>query len=449
MADEESPRSVRARRRRRRQRGLWPPPDALGSLPLDVLDNILSRLHIHEVVRTSALSRAWRRRWEALPTVDLLPSPDIAASDVDALLLRRAATISSFRLVASDPSWSLNTVHDWLFYICNDDVQDLVFPYWHNKLKIPSCLFSCRELTSLSLSFCCLPHVPVGFAGFSNLKVLYLFRVDFQSHGGRELATLIAASPVLAEVTLVKALLSGDGPDDDWVIRAPNLRRLIIGLGGEYGGRTEILPRLEEGCLFGPNYAKFLMGMAQVTKLSFYCNSIWSTEVDVLERLPFLFENLRSLVLQVNYFNMSHILAIFCLLRSAPVLEELDIWGWSKGTWEIEANDEFLNAQWIDHMFAKLHVVRMRNISCRNNEMHFIEFVLSKARVLQVLSITLAPNSLCSNKEAMVDITEYARASPDAQVIFMGRELESAIETLRHITYGEGGGWIMVMDVCE
>jgi hypothetical protein len=45
-----------------------PPPDGLGALPVEVLDNILGRLHIYEVVRTSSLSRAWRRRWESLPT---------------------------------------------------------------------------------------------------------------------------------------------------------------------------------------------------------------------------------------------------------------------------------------------------------------------------------------------------------------------------------------------
>jgi hypothetical protein len=50
-----------------------------------------------------------------------------------------------------------------------------------------------------------------------------------------------------------------------------------------------------------------------------------STEVDVLEQLPFLFENLRSLVISVNFCKMSHILFMFCLLRSAPVLEELDV----------------------------------------------------------------------------------------------------------------------------
>ncbi|BAF23895.1 Os08g0461300 [Oryza sativa Japonica Group] len=430
MADVQSPPPPPPPSGQRRLVG--PAPDALGSLPLDVLDSILSRLHIHDVVRTSALSRSWRRRWESLPTVDLTRSPGISASDVDALLLRRTAPARSFRLATRDRSWSPTAFHDWLLRLSRGGggggLRDLelTLRYTYINSKLNSCLFSFRELTSLRLHCCGLPHVPTEFAGFPNLKTMYLSVVKVQRHGGRGLATLIAASPVLQEVTLIDVVLIGDGPDEDWVIRASNLRKLTIALGSEYGGRMEDLPRLEECCLFGLNYAKYLTGMARVTKLTFYCNCMLSTEVDVLERLPFLFENLRSLILGVNFCMMSHILAIFCLLRSAPVLEELDVWNWSEGAQEMEANDVFLNAQWINHMFAKLHVVRMKKVYCLNNEMHFIEFILSKARVLRVLSLTLASDSLSSIEEAIIDITEYPRASPDAQVIFMGVEPESA-----------------------
>jgi hypothetical protein len=76
-------------------------PDLLTPLPLEVLDKILCRLHIYDIVRTSVLSRAWRRRWETLPTVNLLeswaPPPPILSQEVDALL-RRTAPLRAFRL---------------------------------------------------------------------------------------------------------------------------------------------------------------------------------------------------------------------------------------------------------------------------------------------------------------------------------------------------------------
>lgn len=50
------------------------------------------------------------------------------------------------------------------------------------------------------------------------------------------------------------------------------------------------------------------------------------TEVDVLEKLPFLFENLRFLSVTVNFCKVCHIFSMFCLLRIAPVLKELEVW---------------------------------------------------------------------------------------------------------------------------
>ncbi|GJN16023.1 hypothetical protein PR202_gb02973 [Eleusine coracana subsp. coracana] len=331
---------------------------------LEVLDNIFSRLHIYDVVRTSALLRAWRRRWRSLPTVDLSRSHGISASDVDALLLRRSAPVRAFRLALPDISWSETTFHDWLIHLSRRGVRDLClqFPHPPGTIELHSSVFSCRELTRLSLVNCCIRPAPPGSAGLPNLKTLRLIRVSIQGatihdHGGRALETLIAASPLLEEVTLLKVRLLGDHLDSAWTIRSPNLRRLTIASGFDYGGRTENLQRLEEAVLFGPNYAKFLNGMAGVTKLEFYCAFILPTEVDVLDRLPFLFGNLRSLVIEVIFCKISHMSSIVCLLRSAPILEELDVWAWSDGTQEIEANNEFLNAQCVDHMFTKLHIV--------------------------------------------------------------------------------------------
>ncbi|CAL5012881.1 unnamed protein product [Urochloa decumbens] len=234
---------------------------------------------------------------------------------------------------------------------------------------------------------------------------------------------------MLENVEMVCVKLHGDGPDDEWVIRAPNLRKLSILGPFEYGGITERLPLLEEVIFFGRNCAKFLTGMVGITKLDFSFISIWPTEVDVLEQLPFLFENLRVLSVTVNFCKMCHIFSMFCQLRSAPVLEELEVWGWSNGAQEIETNSAFLNAQCADHIFANLHVVHMKKFTYLVNEMHFLEFVLLKASVLQVLYVTLDFYATCSNEEVVTEIAEYPRASSDAQVIFMGREPESANNT--------------------
>lgn len=76
---------------------------------------------------------------------------------------------------------------------------------------------------------------------------------------------------------LTRVELIGDDPEaeDEWAIQAPNLRELTIASRFPYGGRVEDLPRLRKGVLVGCNYAKFLMGMAQITKLEFACGVDW------------------------------------------------------------------------------------------------------------------------------------------------------------------------------
>ncbi|RLM60967.1 hypothetical protein C2845_PM14G16360 [Panicum miliaceum] len=172
-----------------------------------------------------------------------------------------------------------NYFHDWLLCLSRRGVRDLTlgFPSRFGIFRLHSCFFSCRELTCLSLISCRIPPASAGLVGFPKLKTLRLEKVFVaaQEHAGREFAALIAASPVLEDVEMVCVMLDGDGPDDEWVIRAPNLRKLSILGGFDYGGVTESLPLLEEAIFFGSNCAKFLTEMVGITKLDFSFISIW------------------------------------------------------------------------------------------------------------------------------------------------------------------------------
>ncbi|KAM0910406.1 hypothetical protein ACQ4PT_014182 [Festuca glaucescens] len=97
-----------------RARSSEPAADLLTSLPPLLLDAILARLDLRDAVRTSALSRAWRRRWEALPYISLSfldkrGTPPVA---VDRLLVRYPGHISRFSFYLDEHS--LTRVADWL-----------------------------------------------------------------------------------------------------------------------------------------------------------------------------------------------------------------------------------------------------------------------------------------------------------------------------------------------
>jgi len=237
--------------------------------------------HIYDVVRTSVLSRAWRRRWEALPTVNLFRQPTIPASEVDALLLRRTAPLRAFRLVGNS-SWYVDALDDWLLNLSRNGVETLVLWFPPVGFRLHSSLFSCRELTFVSLVSCRLPPTPAGFAGFPSLKTLLFDKIAIPEHGGKQLAALIAGSSSIERVELTKVELIGDDPEaeDEWVIQALSLRELTITSGFPYNGRVGELPRLQKGALVGCNYAKFLMGMSQITELEFACGLDWVNTPD-------------------------------------------------------------------------------------------------------------------------------------------------------------------------
>ncbi|CAL5012886.1 unnamed protein product [Urochloa decumbens] len=130
------------------------------------------------------------------------------------------------------------------------------------------------------------------------------------------------------------------------------------------------------------------------------------------------FENLKSLSLNTDFCFLSTILSTLYLLKNAPNLEELSIEIMYDNDQHEEVGLDLLSAQWTDGLLAKLKSVSMDMATCESNEMHFIEFVLSKARRLEEFRICAVEDCTRSNEELLVEIIKYRRASPQAKVFF-------------------------------
>jgi hypothetical protein len=83
-----------------------PAVNLLSSLPLPLLDTILTCLELRDAVRTSVLARAWHRRWEALPCIPLsfVDKHGIASVAVDGLLVWYPGRISHFSFYLDEHS---------------------------------------------------------------------------------------------------------------------------------------------------------------------------------------------------------------------------------------------------------------------------------------------------------------------------------------------------------
>ncbi|KAM3275291.1 hypothetical protein ACQJBY_043947 [Aegilops geniculata] len=412
---------------RRRARSSEPAADLLTSLPPPLLDSILTRLDLRNAVRTSALSRAWRRRWVDLPclSLGLIGKGGMPAVAVDSVLLRYPGNISNFSIHSLD-THSVRRVDDWLIALCNRGVRsiDLHAPY--QDFALHSSVFLCTSLVCLKLHLCSIPPLPVEFTGFPVLKQLKLVVVKFPPNGEIQLEAIINASPLLDTLTL-SYIDTRSEAFPGWVIGGPNLRSLTIVCKDKHGWQVTELQDLHEATInlqYCENFSDFgglLAGLAQVRKL--VLNKCYPpfTEGHILETLPRTFDNLKSLTLWTHFEETPTILSTFCLLRNAPNLEELDITIDVFSDEEDEANGEFQNAQWTDGMCPNLQVVRLKGVRCSSNEMCFIQLLLSKATSLRTMSINLGYGSLKTIEDALRELITYRRASPHAQIFFDGK----------------------------
>ncbi|KAG2643712.1 F-box/FBD/LRR-repeat protein At1g13570-like isoform X2 [Panicum virgatum] len=409
-------------------------PDRLTSLPEPLIEGILTRVGFRDAVRTSALSRAWRRRWESLPALSLSLLDGLISTrptTVDSVLIRFAGSIRVFSIRIDADSLFRWRLDDWLIALSRRGVRsmDLRLPCGFN---INSSIYSFSNLVTLELHGGYVPSTPVGFAGFPALQELKL--VDVQVSVKEALEAIIGRSPRLAVLELCEVHNPSDEP---CMIAAPNLRSLtIVSVADYYAWEFGELPCLDNATIDfdtyvnGDDFGVFIAGVAHARKLTLSTFYYQPYIGDILlETLPYTFANLRSLFLS-THFEMYGILSTFCLLRNAPNLEDLEIVIINNQEQETEANAEFQNTQWTDGMCASLHVVKINDISCFLNEMCFIELVLSKATALRKMSISLGDECSMSEENALSKLYTYRRASPSAQVFFKGNNSSSDGEEL-------------------
>ncbi|KAM0848930.1 hypothetical protein ACQ4PT_054057 [Festuca glaucescens] len=382
-----------------RRRPRLPSPDIsaaeiLDSIPPAILDEILSRLPIRDAARTSVLSRAWRRRWESVPYLVLRWPRGTPSASIDAVLAHRTCPVSEFRHpYIPEAEFRLSDL--WLLRLASVGVQSLYLKFkWFEKADgifmtphfhmLHSCIFSCLQLAVLDLVTCDFPGLPSGFAGFPNLTTLSLSEVGFpRGLGGLE--AMISSSSSLQRLRLEDLRMPDE--DEQWVIHAPNLQRLLISSEFDYGLQIDDLPALEEAEINLRDYVdvqEIVNLISRLDQARILQLSMPFSMDNLLEGLSQSFVNLKSLSLDIPFCCLSCLLSIFYLVRNAPNLEVLDIKLGDYYEEDEEVDIDDLNAQRADDLFSSLTSVHMKNVTWNLYEMAFIQFVLAEARQLEL-----------------------------------------------------------------
>ncbi|XP_037427176.1 uncharacterized protein LOC119292437 [Triticum dicoccoides] len=409
---------------------------------IDVLD-ISDDEFFEELVRTCRLSRAWRRRWESVPGLDIqFDDPWSAAAPDARALWRCSAPVGGFTALVR--MGHFHRAARWLLALARKRVQKLVlrFDYPDSAPVVGPALFSCAALTDLELyGYCHLPRAPPGFQGFPNLVTLVLDNLLLRLPGAAaQLQRLISSAPGLRELSLhnLKAGRARAGLEI-CAIRAPSLRilRLFISIFLDNGCRlAEDLQLLEvasisiDALLGTPAFVDTFPQISNVNTLFFYTDSKQIKE-NPLEGISWKFQNLRAAHLTANFGKLPSIRSIFSLLRFGPHVEELHIQAENRSylfkNLDPAALDDAVRADTIDQdildaeisddLFANLKHISLYGMGSLPNDMWFMKSLLSKTGLLESFVVTFNYGEETEfYVEACEELEACEKASPQAQL---------------------------------
>ncbi|KAL6888963.1 hypothetical protein ACP4OV_009989 [Aristida adscensionis] len=137
---------------------------------------------------------------------------------------------------------------------------------------------------------------------------------------------------------------------------------------------------------------------------------------------------LKDLSFRTVFTKSSRILAMFCILKKAPNLEDLHITVVINCTTILvlilhghgennEVDMDFLYAQSSVGLFSRLKYFQLSAITGQSIEMEFIEFVLSKAAELEKIEVSVKKDKSKSMEVISSELANYSKASPQAKVI--------------------------------
>ncbi|KAJ0986950.1 hypothetical protein J5N97_005306 [Dioscorea zingiberensis] len=404
--------------------------DRISFLPENVIETILMGIPLRDAVRTSILSTIWRYRWKNLPQIvfDEKSFPlskwrtrsdfeNKMVKSIDQVLLLHVGQIHKFTLDIDLNS--LSDIDRWILFLSRNGIKELTLAIRWNYVfyKLPSCLFSCKEITRLELHNCKI-RLPERFTGLSNLTVLKLQYVNITVENFQH---LISSSSRLEELVL-KELYScpqlricsqklvhfsiDAWCDELYLESAPILATASILLRGE-------------SCMEAPIYG----AECNLIKVLGRLPSLVLVEVmdGVPVRLP-MTTQLKHIAIDINFDSVEDILSALCVFRSSPFLKVLNIkvfldkyatGGYEQGFWK----EQDLNCS-----FDCLQLMEVTEFTGTESELRFIECVFANAPILERVKIYLKANLKKNQGTAVGVLSELLRfrRSARAEVLVAG-----------------------------
>lgn len=419
--------------------------DRLSNLPPNLIDLIIGKLSLHDAARTSILSEKWRYIWAMQPHLvfdELFFSQLISkmvsmkykqtqlseiSRIISSILLVHIVPVSKFHL--SIPQFlPLHQCTDMICWIRNISINGVKeFELFNKQIvtyEMPSYLFSCLELTHLSLTNCTL-NPPTRFGGFCNLISVKL--VDVIVSADMSFGTRLVELS-LEHCTGIEHLGCQFKYNN-------NLRQLFIyrsrEIDWEWFKCTQKVETLFLRRVTNPrkkfiNLNKFVGNMPGITSLALDGSFLKFLEpgAPISKRLITTMENLKFLVVYVEIYDLVQIQNVLCLIRSSPNLRKIYIRMVPEGKGRdgmdltVSLVEQYLELpNFNDMILGQLETVEIWGLVGSKAELHFIKLLLATSPSLRWMKLEYDTDP---EEESRIsrELLRFPRASSAAQIIW-------------------------------
>ncbi|KAK9271791.1 hypothetical protein L1049_002155 [Liquidambar formosana] len=402
------------------------------NLPSDVLNSILLRLPIWDIMKTTVLSKDWRYKWATISEFVFdsayiqyrCKSTEAVTWDniknlVNRFLLNHSdALIEKFKLTAHiNPNNS--DLCQWLHFLSKNGVKEFLLDnlnYLGGPFELPSSLYSFEKLSSLELKNFTI-KLPLAFEGFKFLASLHL---TFISIDDDTLENLISSCPILQRLTLYDICgLS------HLRIHGPNLKYLKV----HYSKFENVsfensaqLRTIDIWLMFSENISNLLSALGRASgleSLSLHGHFLLPLEIPhpVEERLHHVTELHTHCV---NFKRLHVVEGFLSLLCRFPNLEEFHF--------SVEnTNDhnyivEFVEDQSASYIsFQQLQAVTMGYYIHMAAGLEFLKVLLPRAPMLEKVTIIRSVENNIPEKELGKIFGRLKQVSPGIKFIYQSR----------------------------
>ncbi|KAJ4786035.1 F-box/RNI-like/FBD-like domains-containing protein [Rhynchospora pubera] len=379
--------------------------DYISNLPDDLRWEILLKLPIRELVRTSILSTKWKDSWISVPSLIFEENSNESRliDMVDNVLMARHNSILQFKLVSKYPCNA--AISRWFLFLYANGVKDLQLNFSDNaRCNIPFLFFSCHALELVNMS-CCSFNVPDYFQGFKLLRTLSLQKFDLT---GISIGNLVSSCSLLECLVLVDFVQQGylhivssklrelqiDGDFHDLHLETPKLVSANIYLHSVDDQSYELFSVAKAGN--ESNLTQALGCLHNIQKLELDGEFMQYLAMGLAPKnLPTIFNHLTQIHITIWALDENEIATALCLFKSVPSLKVLDIQicdYWDEDQPQVQTLQRSESTKYCS-LFKCLEIVNIIDegdpeFSLRGAEfiLEFAEYMLTTAPVLQKLN---------------------------------------------------------------